>query len=216
MASGALTGWAAAQGSNPSYDAHDPLTALRLHWPVRGPINSGFGTRRSSGERGDVHAGIDIGARAGTPVRAPASAIVAVANPSYARGWFFSGALRLWAGELELSTEHMETSLRLSPREREGNSHLLFIGAAHFFKRRFEEAASKFVLGIQETQYRPRPYQYLAACYAHMGRLDEAREVVARLRAITPLVVPDELPLRIPEHRELLLSGLRLAIGEMP
>jgi hypothetical protein len=80
MASVALTGWAAAQESNPSRDARDPLTALRLHWPVRGPINSGFGTRRSSGTRGDVHAGVDIGARAGTPVRAPASAIVAFAG----------------------------------------------------------------------------------------------------------------------------------------
>jgi hypothetical protein len=29
-----------------------------------------------------------------------------------------------------------------------------------------------------------------------------------------PLVVPNELPERNPEHRELLLSGLRLAIGE--
>ena len=87
MASVALAGWAAAQGSNPSYDARDPLTALRLHWPVRGPINSGFGTRRSSGERRDVHAGVDIGARAGTPVRAPASAIVAFAGWQNGYGW---------------------------------------------------------------------------------------------------------------------------------
>ena len=47
-----------------------------------------------------------------------------------------------------------------------------------------------------------------------MGRLDEARAIVARLRAITPLVVPSDLPFRNPEDRELLLSGLRLAMGE--
>jgi hypothetical protein len=35
------------------------------------------------------------------------------------------------------------------------------------------------------------------------------------LRAITPVVIPDTLSVfRKPEHRELLLSGLRLAIGE--
>jgi class 3 adenylate cyclase len=45
-------------------------------------------------------------------------------------------------------------------------------------------------------------------------RLDEARAIVARLRAITPLVVPSVLPWRNPEDRELLLSGLRLAMGE--
>jgi adenylate cyclase len=47
-----------------------------------------------------------------------------------------------------------------------------------------------------------------------MGRLDEARAVVARLRAITALVVPGDLPYRNPEDRELFLSGLRLAAGE--
>jgi adenylate cyclase len=47
-----------------------------------------------------------------------------------------------------------------------------------------------------------------------MGRLDEAREVVKRLRAITSLVVPSSTYLRTPEHREFFLSGLRLAAGE--
>jgi hypothetical protein len=55
---------------------------------------------------------------------------------------------------------------------------------------------------------------YLAASYAHMGRLDEAREIVARLRTITSLVVPDASYLRNAEHRELFLWGLRLVAGE--
>ena len=133
-------------------------------------------------------------------------------NPSCARAWFHSGVMKLWAGQLDSAVKHMETVLRLSPRERIG-APLFYIGMAHFFRRRFEEAASKFLLDIQDRP-RPRPYQYLASCYAHMGRLDEAREVIARLRTITPLVVPDELPLRNPEHREMLLSGLRLAISD--
>ena len=47
-----------------------------------------------------------------------------------------------------------------------------------------------------------------------MGRLDDAREVVTRLRAITSVVIPDASYLRNAEHRELYLSGLRLAAGE--
>jgi hypothetical protein len=47
-----------------------------------------------------------------------------------------------------------------------------------------------------------------------MGQLDEARAIVARLRTITSLVVPTELPYRNPEDRELFLSGLRMAAGE--
>jgi hypothetical protein len=48
-----------------------------------------------------------------------------------------------------------------------------------------------------------------------MERLEEAREVVKRLREITPVVLPTYLAYRNPEHRELFLSGLRLAAGEI-
>jgi pentatricopeptide repeat protein len=57
-------------------------------------------------------------------------------------------------------------------------------------------------------------YRFLASCYAHMGRLDDAREMVQRLRAITSVVVPDAMQYRNPDHRELFLSGLRLAASE--
>ena len=46
-----------------------------------------------------------------------------------------------------------------------------------------------------------------------MGRLDDAGANVSRLRAITPQVVPSDLPYRNPDDRELFLSGLRLAMG---
>ena len=135
-------------------------------------------------------------------------------NPSFARGWNVSGLLRIFAGQPDLAIEHVETSLRLSPRERMGQP-LVTMGMAYFFKRRFDEAAAKLLLSIQYHPAYPPAYRYLAACYAHMGRLDEARAIVARLRAITPLVVPRDLSaLRNPEDRELLLSGLRLAAGE--
>jgi hypothetical protein len=54
----------------------------------------------------------------------------------------------------------------------------------------------------------------LAACYAHMGRQNEAREIVKRLRLITPVVVPSTIHWRNPEHRELFLSALRQAASE--
>ena len=72
----------------------------------------------------------------------------------------------------------------------------------------------KLLLAIQEDPNYPPPYRSLAACYAHMGRLDDAREVVKRLRAITSVVLNDASVLRNAEHRELYLSGLRLAAGE--
>ncbi|HZZ21403.1 MAG TPA: tetratricopeptide repeat protein, partial [Roseiarcus sp.] len=128
-------------------------------------------------------------------------------NPSFARGWHISGTLRLWAGQPDLAIEHVEASLRLSPRARVGMAFSV-IGVAHFASRRFDEAVPKLLLAIQEDPSYPPPYRSLAACYAHMGRLDDAREVVKRLRAI---VLNDASVLRNDEYRELYLSGLRLA-----
>jgi adenylate cyclase len=134
-------------------------------------------------------------------------------NPNYARGWSISGTLRNWAGQPDIAVEHLEAALRLSPRARIANS-IFQMGEARFLSRRFEEAVPNLLLAIQEDPSFPQPYRFLAACYAHMGRLDDAREIVARLRAITSVVIPGTSNLRNPEHRELFLSGLRLAADE--
>jgi TolB-like protein/DNA-binding winged helix-turn-helix (wHTH) protein len=135
-------------------------------------------------------------------------------NSNYARGWHIGGLLRIWAGEPNSAIEHLEAALRLSPRARIGLSHT-DLGTAHFYCRRFNEAEPKLLLAIQEDPSFPLPYRILAACYAHMGRRDDARATVERLRAITRVVIPDRVSyLRNAEHRELLLSGLRLAMGE--
>jgi TolB-like protein/class 3 adenylate cyclase len=152
--------------------------------------------------------GEDIGTMIGLVDRALAL------NPSFARGWHLSGQIRILAGQYDHAIEHVETSLRLSPRERTGNPQSV-MGRAYFFKRQFDEAAAKLLLAIQENPGFPHPYRFLAACYAHMGRLDEARAILVRLHAITPQVMPSDVPWRKPEDRELFLSGLRLAAGEM-
>ena len=89
------------------------------------------------------------------------------------------------------------------------------MGIALFLSRRFDEAVLKLLLAIQDEPEAPSPYRALASCYVHMGRLDEAREIVERLRAIAP-VGADGFGARFrnPEHRELLRSGLRQAAGE--
>jgi adenylate cyclase len=134
-------------------------------------------------------------------------------NPSFARGWHASGCLRLWAGQLDLAIEHERTSLRLSPRTRVGWA-LNVIGGAQFCGGRFEEAIQTLLLAIQEDP-NAVAYRGLIACYAHLGRLEEARAALSRLRLIDPVLIPPDLQvMRIPEYRDLLVSGLRLAIGD--
>jgi adenylate cyclase len=105
-------------------------------------------------------------------------------NPSFARGYYISGMLRLWAGEPNAAIERAEVARRLSPRAQIGNVCSL-IGAAHFVSGHFEQAASELRLAIQDVPDTPNSYRLLAACYAHMGHLAEARAVggVRRRRA---------------------------------
>ena len=57
------------------------LASLPSRWPVRGPVNSDYGQRRSPwAPNSEFHSGIDIGARAGTPVKAPAPGVVIFAG----------------------------------------------------------------------------------------------------------------------------------------
>jgi tetratricopeptide (TPR) repeat protein len=133
-------------------------------------------------------------------------------NPSYARGWYISGILSMWVGDQEVAIERGKTALRLSPRGGIGTVHSLF-GHALFLCGRFDEAVPKLLFAIQHEQH-PASYRFLAACYAHMGRLDEARDVVRRLLTITPVVIPSGAQFRDRQQRELFLSGLRLATGE--
>jgi adenylate cyclase len=135
-------------------------------------------------------------------------------NPSFARGWHWSGVLKNFAGQFDLAIEHLETSLRLSPRGPLGGAPGTALGAAHFFNYRFDDAAAILVASLERVSTFVWTYRLLASCYAHMGRLDDAREIVRRLRTITPVVIPSLIPHRNPEHRELFLSGLRLATGE--
>jgi TolB-like protein len=134
-------------------------------------------------------------------------------NPSFARGWYWSGTLRIFAGQPDLALEHFETFLRLSPRDRTA-FYLTGIGNALFFKRRFDDAAAKLLASLEHLPTVTPTYRLLASCYAHMGRLEEAREIVKRLLTVTRVVVPSVTPYRNPDDRELFLSGLRLAAGE--
>ena len=69
-------------------------------------------------------------------------------------------------------------------------------------------------LSLQENPTWPPCYRFLASCCAHLGRFDEARAIVNRLRDITPSVIPEARHWRVPEQRDFFLKGLRMAAGE--
>jgi adenylate cyclase len=136
-------------------------------------------------------------------------------NPSHAFGWFWSGWIRTASGEADLAIEHFEMSFRLDPRTTRRAFHLTGMGICHFWQRRFDQAAAILEASLNELPSYAMTTWFLAACYAQMGRLDEARDFAAR-QGIGPggQWLKIGLLFRDPEQRELLLSGLRLATAE--
>ena len=74
------------------------------------------------------------------------------------------------------------------------------------------EASPLLLASLQQLPSYVTTYRFLAACYAHMGRLGDAQEVIKRVRVLTPDVLDSATHFRNPEHRALYLSGLRLAM----
>jgi TolB-like protein len=136
-------------------------------------------------------------------------------NPSSAFCWFWSGWMRTFSGEPVLAIEHLEKSLRLDPRATRRAFHLTPMGICHLFQRRFDKAVALLEASFHELPTYPTTTWFLAACYAQMGRIDDARDFAARLgiRPGGPWLRSGSL-FRNPEHREFLFSGLRLATGE--
>jgi TolB-like protein/class 3 adenylate cyclase len=135
-------------------------------------------------------------------------------NPSYARGWNISGAIRLAEGRTDLAIEHFERSAQLDPSGRIEKWAQMGIGIACFFNERFQDAVARFQLALEHLPNVALIYRFLAASYAHLGRLAEAHATVTRLRALTAPVLPTLMPYRDDTHRKLLWSGLRRAMGE--
>ena len=136
-------------------------------------------------------------------------------NPSHAFGWLWSGWIRTASGEAELAIDHFEMSIRLDPRITRRAFHLTGLGICHFWQRRFDQALRLLRGSFHELPSYAMTGWFLAACLAHMGRLDEARDFAAKQG-----IVPDGQGFAIgslygdPAQRELLLSGLRLATAE--
>jgi adenylate cyclase len=131
-------------------------------------------------------------------------------NSNYAMAWLHSGVLRNWAGEPEVALKHIDKFRELNPR----GPRLPYLTAtciSLFFCRRFEEAVVKMRECLDHWPDNALVCRFLAASYAHLGRLAEAREIVQRLGA---RVSDDGSRFRSSEHRQMYLSGLRLAIGE--
>lgn len=102
-------------------------------------------------------------------------------DPNSAWAWHHSGFIRTFLNQPDLAIEHFQRSIRISPLDPYNFNAAIGIGIAHFHAERFAESASWVRQGIAEKPSATWAWRIVAAAYANLGRLDEAREALTHL-----------------------------------
>ena len=170
---------------------------------------------RSSGDDANVLAGV-----ANTLVMLQADLATAkellqravVLNPGSATVWHMSGLVHVRLGEPEIGIAHLETATRYDPLSLVRVHRDLAIGVARFQQGQMAEAVN-LLKQAGDLFGSPHSPALLAAAYGHLGRTEDAKEAFAvfRERYTGPIESAVVSWISRPEHRSLLVSGLKLA-----
>jgi TolB-like protein/DNA-binding winged helix-turn-helix (wHTH) protein len=138
-----------------------------------------------------------------------------VLNPNLAQAWYCAGYVKIFCGEPDMALEHLEHVMRLSPIDP-----LMFLvqtgtAFAHLIAGRYDEASSWADQALREKpDYHPA-LRVAAASNALAGRLSRARNALAHLRELNPVLrvssLKDLVPFRRPEDLARYEEGLRKA-----
>jgi adenylate cyclase len=124
------------------------------------------------------------------------------------------GSVFVASGESDRAIEQFRVARSLNPMDPRGYVALNCLAAAHFFAQRFEETIRLARRILDEWPAHNISRRYLAAALAHLGRLDEATEVIEELRAQQPnscLTRSRQSGYRHKWMLDLYIDGLKLA-----
>jgi TolB-like protein/class 3 adenylate cyclase/Tfp pilus assembly protein PilF len=136
-------------------------------------------------------------------------------DPNMARGWHYSGLVRLWLGQPEVALEHNSRAIRLSPLDPLIGQMQTSVGHVHFVEGRYEEAS---LWTGRAMRSRPNwlPSMILATASAALsGKSGDAQHFASRLRSLDPTFrissLRERLPFSRPEYLAPYEEGLRRA-----
>jgi TolB-like protein/tetratricopeptide (TPR) repeat protein len=136
-------------------------------------------------------------------------------DPNLAWGWLWSGWIRVWLGELELGSQHVERAMRLSPHDPGFFNMQACVASAHFLAGQYAEALSWTERAVRDNPRHLLAQTIAAASNALAGRITQAQKAVARILEIDPSMrlsnLQEFIPLRRPEDLERFTEGLRKA-----
>jgi adenylate cyclase len=109
----------------------------------------------------------------------------------------------------------LERCIRLDPHNPNNNLQLLVITIGYYLSREYDAAVEAAKRGIRSYPDHSNQYRWLAAALGQTGRIEEAKEVLAKAIAIAPaafdMFVRRRVPWHRPEDHAHMLEGLRKA-----
>jgi TolB-like protein/Flp pilus assembly protein TadD len=125
----------------------------------------------------------------GQPQKAVASLERAVElDPSLAIAHAWLGDALCSVGRADEAIPNVKKAMRMSPHDPMTWSFLFIIGEAHACAGRYEEAIHWFEESLQLRPQWPPTLIWTTSIYGHLGRLNEARDVLERLVRVWPAV----------------------------
>jgi tetratricopeptide (TPR) repeat protein len=105
-------------------------------------------------------------------------------NPNGAQALTHAGYVHTFLGEAALAVTKLELAMRQSPRDPTMFRTYSGLAFAHLLQERFEDAVLWARRALAENPNYMPTLRSLASALGHLGRIDEARVIVARLRAL--------------------------------
>jgi adenylate cyclase len=136
-------------------------------------------------------------------------------SPNLANAHGVLGAVLMWSGQPAKGRAAIERSIRLDPRNPNLNLRLVDITISHYLSREYDAAVEAGKRGIRSFPDHSNQYRWLAAALGQIGRIEEAKEVLAKAVAMAPaafgMFVHRRVPWHRPEDHDHMLEGLRKA-----
>jgi adenylate cyclase len=108
-------------------------------------------------------------------------------NPNSAYGWMARGSVSVFRNRPEAAIEGFKRAIRLSPVDPLGaRAFAVGLAVAHLTACRYEQAIDWADRSLAAQPDYRSALRIKAACCAHLGRLDEARDCLRRLLELEP------------------------------
>ena len=136
-------------------------------------------------------------------------------SPNLADAHGTLGSVLTRSGHPKEGRAELEKCIRLDPRNPNNNLQLLVITISHYLSREYDAAVEAAKRGIRAYPDHSNQYRWLAAALGQTGRIEEAKEVLAKAIAMAPaafdMFVRRRVPWHRPEDHAHMLEGLRKA-----